>query len=165
MEERICEPHIRELVFRPASRPLGFSVLAHTRAGGSVWSESPELVFEPGPPQCLWPYGRGRLRGLISLGNLDWRRILWRGHRHCRDGQKGRSRDYGLSGLNRGEDTRSLQLWLGHRSIQHTARCAELSAERFKHWWENPHFALAPQPVRNPALVSETPESIRREAE
>jgi hypothetical protein len=62
---------------------------------------------------------------------------------------------------NRGEETRSLQLWLGHRSIQHTARCAELSAERFKHWWENPHFALAPQPVRNPALVSETPASYR----
>jgi type 1 fimbriae regulatory protein FimB/type 1 fimbriae regulatory protein FimE len=35
---------------------------------------------------------------------------------------------------NRGEDTRSLQLWLGHKSIQHTVRYAELSAERFKDW-------------------------------
>jgi type 1 fimbriae regulatory protein FimB/type 1 fimbriae regulatory protein FimE len=35
---------------------------------------------------------------------------------------------------NRGEDTRSLQLWLGHRSIQHTVRYTELSAERFKDW-------------------------------
>jgi type 1 fimbriae regulatory protein FimB/type 1 fimbriae regulatory protein FimE len=35
---------------------------------------------------------------------------------------------------NRGEDTRSLQLWLGHRSIQHTVRYSELSAERFKDW-------------------------------
>jgi len=35
---------------------------------------------------------------------------------------------------NRGVDTRSLQLWLGHKSIQHTARYAELSAERFKDW-------------------------------
>jgi len=132
-EERICELHIRELVFRPASRPLGFGVLAHARAGGSVWSESAELVFGLGAPQCLCPCGRGRLHGRISLGNLGWRRILCAGHRHCRDGQKGRSRDYGRSGLNRGEDTRSLQFWLGHRSIQHTARCAELSAERFKH--------------------------------
>jgi type 1 fimbriae regulatory protein FimB/type 1 fimbriae regulatory protein FimE len=35
---------------------------------------------------------------------------------------------------NRGEDTRSLQLWLGHKSIQHTVRYSELSAERFKDW-------------------------------
>jgi type 1 fimbriae regulatory protein FimB/type 1 fimbriae regulatory protein FimE len=35
---------------------------------------------------------------------------------------------------NRGEDTRSLQLWLGHRSIEHTVRYTELSAERFKDW-------------------------------
>jgi type 1 fimbriae regulatory protein FimB/type 1 fimbriae regulatory protein FimE len=35
---------------------------------------------------------------------------------------------------NRGEDTRSLQLWLGHKSIQHTVRYAELNAERFKDW-------------------------------
>jgi integrase len=35
---------------------------------------------------------------------------------------------------NRGEDTRSLQLWLGHKSIQHTVRYAELSADRFKDW-------------------------------
>ena len=35
---------------------------------------------------------------------------------------------------NRGEDARALQLWLGHRSIQHTVRYSELSAERFKDW-------------------------------
>lgn len=35
---------------------------------------------------------------------------------------------------NRGEDTRSLQLWLGHKNIQHTVRYSELSAERFKDW-------------------------------
>jgi len=35
---------------------------------------------------------------------------------------------------NRGEDTRALQLWLGHRSIQHAVRYSELSAERFKDW-------------------------------
>ena len=27
-----------------------------------------------------------------------------------------------------------LQLWLGHKSIQHTVKYAELSAERFKDW-------------------------------
>jgi site-specific recombinase XerD len=35
---------------------------------------------------------------------------------------------------NRGEDTRALQLWLGHRSMQHTVRYTELNAERFKDW-------------------------------
>jgi type 1 fimbriae regulatory protein FimB/type 1 fimbriae regulatory protein FimE len=35
---------------------------------------------------------------------------------------------------NRGEDTRALQLWLGHRSIQRTVRYSELNAERFKDW-------------------------------
>jgi integrase len=35
---------------------------------------------------------------------------------------------------NRGEDTRSLQLWLGHRAIQHTVKYTQLSAERFKDW-------------------------------
>jgi len=35
---------------------------------------------------------------------------------------------------NRGEDTRALQLWLGHKSIQHTVRYSELSVERFKDW-------------------------------
>jgi integrase len=35
---------------------------------------------------------------------------------------------------NRGEDTRSLQLWLGHKAIQHTVKYTQLSAERFKDW-------------------------------
>jgi len=35
---------------------------------------------------------------------------------------------------NRGEDTRSLQLWLGHKSIQHTVKYTQLSADRFKDW-------------------------------
>jgi len=35
---------------------------------------------------------------------------------------------------NRGEDTRSLQLWLGHKNIQHTVRYSELSAECFEDW-------------------------------
>src|SRR5215472_6659567 len=35
---------------------------------------------------------------------------------------------------NRGEDTTSLQLWLGHKSIQHTVKYTQLSADRFKDW-------------------------------
>ena len=38
----------------------------------------------------------------------------------------------GYNYANQGKDTRSLQLWLGHKAIQHTVRYTELSAERFK---------------------------------
>ena len=32
-------------------------------------------------------------------------------------------------------DTRALQAWLGHKSIQHTVRYTELAPERFKDFW------------------------------
>jgi len=37
---------------------------------------------------------------------------------------------------NDGRDTRSLQLYLGHRNIQHTTRYTELASNRFEGWWE-----------------------------
>lgn len=40
---------------------------------------------------------------------------------------------YYLAGA--GHDTRAIQLYLGHRNIQHTVRYTELSAERFKGFW------------------------------
>jgi len=36
---------------------------------------------------------------------------------------------------NDGHDTRAIQDWLGHRSIQHTVRYTELSPTRFKDFW------------------------------
>jgi integrase len=36
---------------------------------------------------------------------------------------------------NDGHDTRAIQDWLGHRSIQHTTRYTELSQMRFKDFW------------------------------
>jgi integrase len=36
---------------------------------------------------------------------------------------------------NDGQDTRSLQAYLGHRNIQHTVRYTELSPTRFKYFW------------------------------
>jgi site-specific recombinase XerD len=36
---------------------------------------------------------------------------------------------------NDGHDTRAIQDWLGHRSIQHTLRYTELSQTRFKDFW------------------------------
>ena len=40
---------------------------------------------------------------------------------------------YALS--NAGHDTRAIQDWLGHRSIQHTVRYTELAPTRFKDFW------------------------------
>ena len=41
----------------------------------------------------------------------------------------------GYALANAGHDTRRIQLWLGHRSIQHTVRYSELSARPFKEFW------------------------------
>jgi type 1 fimbriae regulatory protein FimB/type 1 fimbriae regulatory protein FimE len=41
----------------------------------------------------------------------------------------------GFKLANDGHDTRALQLWLGHRNIQHTVRYTELSPARFKGFW------------------------------
>ena len=41
----------------------------------------------------------------------------------------------GFALVNKGEDTRALQAYLGHRNIQHTVRYTELSAARFRNFW------------------------------
>ena len=41
----------------------------------------------------------------------------------------------GFALANAGHDTRAIQDWLGHRSIQHTVRYTELSPMRFKDFW------------------------------
>jgi site-specific recombinase XerD len=38
---------------------------------------------------------------------------------------------------NAGQDTRAIQLYLGHRNIQHTVRYTELAAGRFKDFWRD----------------------------
>ena len=38
---------------------------------------------------------------------------------------------------NAGQDTRAIQLYLGHKNIQHTVRYTELSARRFKDFWRD----------------------------
>lgn len=37
---------------------------------------------------------------------------------------------------NDGQDTRAIQLYLGHKNIQHTVRYTELAADRFKGFWK-----------------------------
>jgi site-specific recombinase XerD len=41
----------------------------------------------------------------------------------------------GYALANSGHDTRRIQDWLGHRSIQHTTRYTQLSAAPFKDFW------------------------------
>jgi type 1 fimbriae regulatory protein FimB/type 1 fimbriae regulatory protein FimE len=41
----------------------------------------------------------------------------------------------GYALANKGDDTRAIQDWLGHRSIRHTVRYTELSPTRFKGFW------------------------------
>ena len=43
----------------------------------------------------------------------------------------------GYALANAGHDTRRIQSWLGHRSIQHTVRYTELSAAPFKDFWRS----------------------------
>ena len=43
----------------------------------------------------------------------------------------------GFKLANDGHDTRALQLWLGHKNIQHTVRYSELSPARFKSFWRD----------------------------
>jgi type 1 fimbriae regulatory protein FimB/type 1 fimbriae regulatory protein FimE len=41
----------------------------------------------------------------------------------------------GYALANAGHDTRRIQYWLGHRSIQHTTRYTQLSSAPFKDFW------------------------------
>ena len=43
----------------------------------------------------------------------------------------------GYALANKGQDTRALQAYLGHRNIQHTVRYTELSPTRFKDFWRD----------------------------
>ncbi len=43
----------------------------------------------------------------------------------------------GFKLANDGQDTRAIQHYLGHKNIQHTVRYTELSANRFKDFWQD----------------------------
>ena len=43
----------------------------------------------------------------------------------------------GFTLANAGKDMRSLQVYLGHKNIQHTVRYTELAPTRFKGWWKD----------------------------
>jgi type 1 fimbriae regulatory protein FimB/type 1 fimbriae regulatory protein FimE len=41
----------------------------------------------------------------------------------------------GYALANAGHDTRRIQSWMGHKSIQNTVRYTELAPDRFKDFW------------------------------
>jgi type 1 fimbriae regulatory protein FimE len=43
----------------------------------------------------------------------------------------------GLSLANGGQETRAIQLYLGHRNIQHSVLYAQLTADRFNDFWKD----------------------------
>lgn len=43
----------------------------------------------------------------------------------------------GFKLANDGQDTRAIQLYLGHRNIQHTVKYTQLAAGRFKDFWDD----------------------------
>ena len=43
----------------------------------------------------------------------------------------------GFKLANDGQDTRAIQHYLGHKNITHTVRYTELSADRFKSFWQD----------------------------
>ncbi len=43
----------------------------------------------------------------------------------------------GFKLANDGHDTRAIQLYLGHKNIQHTVRYTELTLQRFKNFWQD----------------------------
>lgn len=43
----------------------------------------------------------------------------------------------GFKLANEGHDTRAIQLYLGHRNIQHTVRYTQLSTDRFRSFWHD----------------------------
>jgi integrase len=43
----------------------------------------------------------------------------------------------GFKLANDGHDTRAIQEWLGHKNIQHTTHYTQLTAKRFKDFWQN----------------------------
>ena len=56
----------------------------------------------------------------------------------------------GYALANAGHDTRALQDWLGHRSIQHNVRYTELSPTRFK----DPYCPGTPGPSKCAKLIT-----------
>lgn len=111
---------------KPSTQPLRGSELRELRQLRREWPDSPYLfVSERGAPMKA-----GNVRKLIArLGVAAKLAIPVHPHmlRHA----------CGFYLANKGEDTRAIQDYLGHRNIQHTVTYTALSPDRFKNFWKD----------------------------
>ena len=111
---------------RPSTQPLRGVELRALRQLRREWPES-RFVFqnERGTPMTA----AGFRKTLTRIGEAAG--FLWLVHPH----QLRHAIGYKLA--NSGTDTRTLQHYLGHRSIEHTVRYSELAADRFAGLWHD----------------------------
>jgi type 1 fimbriae regulatory protein FimB/type 1 fimbriae regulatory protein FimE len=119
--------HVRRLKNgRPSTQPLRGAEIRALRQLRRDWPEGQfVLQSERGGP---WT-AAGFRKTLAAIGEAAG--FPWLVHPH----QLRHATGYKLA--NDGVDTRTLQQYLGHRSIQHTVRYAELAADRFNGLWQD----------------------------
>jgi type 1 fimbriae regulatory protein FimB/type 1 fimbriae regulatory protein FimE len=110
---------------KPSTHPLRGD---EVRALRELRRQSPDATFvfatERGGPFTADAINR-------HVKRIGWRAGLPAVHAHMlRHG-------CGYALANAGHDTRAIQDWLGHRSIQHTVRYTELSPTRFRDFWRD----------------------------
>jgi site-specific recombinase XerD len=119
--------HVRRLKNgTPSVQPLGGQELRSLRRLRREWPES-RYVFVTERLAPMSPAGFRKM--LARIGEES--KFPFPIHPHMLRHACG----YKLA--NDGQDTRALQHYLGHKNIQHTVRYTELSADRFKSFWED----------------------------
>jgi type 1 fimbriae regulatory protein FimB/type 1 fimbriae regulatory protein FimE len=119
--------HVRRLKNgTPSTHPLRGTELRALRQLRRDWSESPYIFCsERGGPMTS-----SNVRKLIArTGELA--RIPFPVHPHML------RHACGFKLANDGQDTRAIQLYLGHKNIQHTTKYTELSPARFQNFWDD----------------------------
>jgi integrase len=111
---------------RPSTQPLRGAEVRTLRQLRRDWPEGQFLLqTERGGPMTA----AGFRKMLAAIGTAAG--FPWSVHPH----QLRHATGYKLA--NDGVDTRTLQQYLGHRSIQHTVRYTELAADRFNGLWQD----------------------------
>jgi type 1 fimbriae regulatory protein FimB/type 1 fimbriae regulatory protein FimE len=110
----------------PSTHPLRGPELRALRQLQREWPGTPYLfVSERGGPMTA-----GNVRKLMARSGLA-AKIPFPVHPHML------RHACGFKLANEGHDTRSLQHYLGHKNIAHTARYTEMAPDRFKSFWKD----------------------------
>jgi type 1 fimbriae regulatory protein FimB/type 1 fimbriae regulatory protein FimE len=111
----------------PSTHPLQGDEIRALRQLAREWPDRGGFVFISERHGPMSPDG---VRKMITRTG-DEARLLFPVHPHML------RHACGFKLANDGHDTRALQLWLGHRNIQHTVRYTELSPARFRNFWRD----------------------------